>query len=150
MTMFRAGAVLLESKRSLDSKTYQNWRSMPTKLTNDVLAAAIEGFEAQKKRIDGQIKGLRTMLDGERTEPVAESGGAPRKRRVSAAARRRMAIAQKARWAKVRGESRPQKPAAKAGPPVKRRISEEGMKGIIAATKKRWALVRAAAAKTAK
>ena len=36
---------------------------MPTqKLTNEMIAAAIEGFEAQKRRIDSHIAELRGML----------------------------------------------------------------------------------------
>jgi hypothetical protein len=53
-----------------------------------------------------------------------------------------MALAQKARWAKIKGEIEPLSPAAPE--PIKRRISPEGMKRIIAATKKRWRLKRAA------
>jgi len=50
-----------------------------------------------------------------------------------------MALAQRARWAKIKGEIAP--PPATVKP--KRRISAEGMKRIIAATKKRWRLQRA-------
>jgi len=57
-------------------------------------------------------------------------------------------IAQRKRWAKIRGESEP--PAPAKAPKAKRRISEEGMKRIIAATKKRWRLQKAAAKAPAK
>ena len=56
---------------------------------------------------------------------------------------RKMAMAQKARWAKIKGESEPSAPAK--APKAKRRISKEGMARIIAATKKRWRLQKAAA-----
>jgi len=39
-------------------------KPMPTKLTSEIIAAAIEGFESQKRHIDGQIAELRQMLDG--------------------------------------------------------------------------------------
>jgi hypothetical protein len=55
-----------------------------------------------------------------------------------------MAMAQRARWAAIRGESEPSTPEA-AKP--KRKLSAAGRKAIIAATKKRWALKRAEAAK---
>ena len=117
---------------------------MPTKLTPEIITAAIEGFEAQKTRIDAQIAELRAVLSGGSTESAATPEPPTRKRkRFSAAARRKMAMAQKARWAKIRGESGPSAPAK--APKVKRRISEEGMKRIIAATKKRWRLQKAAA-----
>jgi hypothetical protein len=106
-------------------------------LTPEIIAAAIIGFEQQKLHIDTQIAELRSLLTGGPAEPTAAAPGAPtRKRRVSAAARRKMALGQKARWAKVRGESEPATPEA---PKPKRRISKEGMARIIAATKKRWA-----------
>jgi hypothetical protein len=56
-----------------------------------------------------------------------------------------MALAQKARWAKIKGEIEPPSPPTPKPPKPKRRISAEGMKRIIAATKKRWRLQKAAA-----
>ena len=45
---------------------------MPTyKLTPQIILAAIDGFEAQKLRIDAQIAQLREMLDGGSTTPAA-------------------------------------------------------------------------------
>jgi len=37
---------------------------MPTRLTNEIIAAAIDGFEGHKKRIDQQVAELRAMLSG--------------------------------------------------------------------------------------
>ena len=120
---------------------------MSKKLTREIINAAIDGFRAQKSRLDQRIAELRTMLNGGSPQVATASEPAPRKRRkMSAAARHRIAKAQKARWAKVRDESRPA--AGKVAKP-KRRISPEGLKRIIAATKKRWRLQRAAA-KTSK
>jgi hypothetical protein len=119
---------------------------MPTKLTHEIITAAIEGFEAQKTRIDAQIAELRAVLTGGSTEPAAPSESPTRKRkRFSAASRRKMAMAQKARWAKIKGESEPPAPAKPEATKPKRRISKEGMAKIIAATKKRWRLQKAAA-----
>jgi hypothetical protein len=121
---------------------------MPTKISPEILAAAIEGFEAQKKNIDAQIAELRHTLSGGPVETPATPEAHARKRKgFSAGVRRKMALAQKARWAKIRGESEPTEPAAtkaKEAPKAKRRISAEGMKRIIAATKKRWRLAKAA------
>jgi hypothetical protein len=120
---------------------------MPTqKLTNEILIAAIEGFSAQRQRLDAKIAELRVMLSGGPAEPAAAPGAPPRKRKkFSAAARRRMKEAQQRRWAKIRGESEPSTTPEPSKP--KRRISEEGMKRIIAATKKRYRLQKAQAAK---
>src|SRR5438270_1395488 len=117
---------------------------MPTpKLSAEIIAAAIEGFESQKRRIDTQIGELRAMLSGGRTEGAATSA-APRKRKVSAAARRRMAEGQKKRWAAIKAVSK--EPEAEPTKP-KRKISAAGRRAISEATKRRWALKRAEAAK---
>ena len=121
---------------------------MPAKLSNEVLLAAIEGFESQKRQIDTRIADLRQMLNGRGTESVGEKETPTRKRRkFSVAARRPMREAQQRRWAAVRGETEPSKLAAAKVPARKRRLSAAGRKAIIAATKKRWALKRAEKAK---
>jgi hypothetical protein len=121
---------------------------MPTKLSIELLLAAIEGFPSQKKHIDTQIAELRQLQNGNRTESAASAQVRTRKRRkFSAAARGRMREAQQRRWAAVRGQTQPSKPATTKAPARKRRLSAAGRKAIIAATKKRWALKRAGAAK---
>src|SRR5216683_1220004 len=102
---------------------------MPTqKLTPEIITAAIEGFEAQKVRLDTQIADLRQMLDGGSPEAAATKETRPGKRKISAAARRRMALGQKKRWAAIKGASEPSAPARVEPPKPKRRISAEGMK----------------------
>jgi hypothetical protein len=121
---------------------------MPTpKLTNEIITAAIEGFESQKRRIDDQIAELRAMLPAGTTDTAATPEAPTRKRKkFSAAARKRMKEAQQLRWAKIRGESEPPAPATPAKP--KRKLSKAGKAAIVAALKKRWALKRAEAAKS--
>jgi hypothetical protein len=124
---------------------------MPTKLDNEILAAAIEGFEAQKRHIDTQIAEIRQKLGGGSAEPAAAPEPGRKRRKMSAAGRKRIAEAQRKRWAASRKESVAPAKAAKAdAPKAKRRLSAAGRKRIIEATKKRWALVRAAAAEAAK
>jgi len=120
---------------------------MPTqKLTPEIIHAAIEGFESQKRRIDSQIDELRQLLNGGSAEPAAESGTPARKRKISAAGRRRMAAAQKARWAKLRGEAEPTSSLAAHKPArQKRKLSAAGRKAISEATKRRWEAKRAEA-----
>jgi hypothetical protein len=124
---------------------------MPTKLNNDILAAAIEGFEAQKKRIDAQIAELRQLTTGGNSEPTATPEPGRKRWKMSAAGRKRIAEAQRKRWAVAKKDSgtasKTAKPVAKK---AKRKMSAEGRKRISEATKKRWALVRAAAARAAK
>ena len=77
-------------------------------IENDILQAALEGLEAQKARIDDQIRTVRAALGGKTvssrpaTEPGAAAGSAKGKRELSAAARARIAAAQKKRWAEYR------------------------------------------------
>jgi hypothetical protein len=111
---------------------------------SEIITAAIEGFEAQKARLDAQISELRATLSGEPVTPAATPKGPKLKRRkMSAAARARMAEAQRKRWAAVRKASAPSIP--EAAPKPKRKLSADGRKAIIAALKKRWAAKRAAA-----
>src|SRR5260370_27420683 len=109
---------------------------MPTpKLNAEIIAAAIEGFESQKRRIDTQIGELRAMLSGGRTEGTARPEAPTRRRKVSAAARRRMAEAQKKRWAAIKAESKTPESAARLEPSKpKRKISAAGRHAISEAT----------------
>jgi hypothetical protein len=119
---------------------------MPTKLSKEVVLAAIEGFQSQNRQIDTQIAELRQMLNGHRTVSLASPEEPTRKRKkFSAASRRRMKEAQQRRWAAVKGDTAPSSPATAKSPKRKRHLSAAGRQAIIAATKKRWALKRAAA-----
>ena len=116
------------------------------KLTPEIITAAILGFEEQKRHIDTKIAELRAVLSGARSETASSLETPKRKRReMSAAARARIAEAQRKRWAASKKMSQPSTPAA--APKPKRRLSAAGRRAIIAATKKRWALKRAEARK---
>jgi hypothetical protein len=68
-----------------------------------IITAAITGFEAQKQRINSKIAELRRLLNHRDGQASTE---APRvKRKMSAAFRRRIALAQKKRWAAIKGRS---------------------------------------------
>ena len=75
---------------------------------SELLNAALEGLEAQKKRIEEQIGQVQAMLGRRRGRPPASAAAAPavekpaRRRKLSAAARKRIAAAQKRRWAEYR------------------------------------------------
>jgi hypothetical protein len=116
---------------------------MRQKLTPQIISAAISGFEQQKAQIDVQIAELRAMLSEGRNEiPPATVNGSKR-RIVSARARRKMAEAQKARWAKSRGKAETEElPAPKA----KRKLSAAARATMAANLKK----ARAAKARKAR
>jgi len=111
---------------------------MPRKplLDATVLQAALQGLEQQRTEVEKRIATVRALLGARKPEAgVAPSGGKPKRTR-SAAARKRMAAAQRKRWAAL-------KAAQKESAPKKRRLSAEGRRNIIEATKKRWAAFRA-------
>ncbi|HEU0120942.1 MAG TPA: hypothetical protein VFQ91_10485 [Bryobacteraceae bacterium] len=82
-------------------------------LDQSLLAAALEGYEAQLARLNSQIAQVKTLLPrGKKTidSPMGGETHAPmlkrRKRReVSEEGRQRMAEAQRRRWAAHRGET---------------------------------------------
>ena len=122
------------------------------KLTPEIITAAILGFEEQKRHIDSKIAELRAMLPGGPGETASTPEvPTPKRRKFSAAARRRMKEAQQRRWAKIKGESEPAAPAKPVAPKPKRKLSAAGRKAIQDALRRRWAQKRAdAAEKTAR
>jgi hypothetical protein len=117
---------------------------MPKQLTSQIIEAAIKGYEAQKAEIDSQIAELKSMLDGGSKETAATPSetGKPKRKKFSLASRKKMAAAQRARYARLRGESEPTE--AEAAKPKKRKMSAAGRKAIAAAAKKRWKAIKAA------
>lgn len=77
---------------------------MPPKLTPELIAAAITGLQARKTRIDAHLTELKQMSAAPTraglSAKTADASTVPRKkRRFSAAAKARMAAAQRKRWA---------------------------------------------------
>ena len=93
------------------------------KLSPEIIQAAIEGFEAQKSRIDAQIAQLRQMLDGDRRDRLEAAAPSPapqkRKRRLSAAGRKAIAEAARKRWAAIRAKNAEPSPASSKKTPRK-------------------------------
>ncbi len=79
---------------------------------HSLLTAALEGLELQKQRIDEQIQQVRSLLGkapARRGRPPSPTNGAAtndapvtKRARLSTAARKRIAAAQKRRWAEYR------------------------------------------------
>jgi hypothetical protein len=110
------------------------------KLTDNDLSAIIVGYESERDRIAARIVEIRQILSGGRSEPAVSTETAKPRKKRSAAVRRKMALAQRARYARLKQDSEPA-PAAK---PKKRKLSAAGKAAIVAALKKRWADVKAA------
>ena len=88
-------------------------RPANTMRDRSLLAAALEGLELQRQRIDQQIQEVRSLLGktpGRRGRPPGSTNsstannaaGKRRAGRLSPAARKRIAAAQKRRWAEYR------------------------------------------------
>jgi hypothetical protein len=116
----------------------------------ELLKAALFGYQVQSDRLEATIADIRAQLGergpGRRPKAATDSveQAAPKKRTMSASARRRIALAQKKRWAAYHEQqAEPVKPTKRK----KRKMSAEGKARIIAATKARWAAYRKAKAK---
>lgn len=101
----------------------------------DILKAAIEGFEHQRKMLDETIAELRAELDGTAAAPATTT--TPTRKPMSAAAKRRIRQGQLKRWAAVKAQT--PTPAAKP----KRKLSSAQLKAMRENAKKARAARRA-------
>jgi len=100
------------------------------------------------EKLDQIISGIES-LNG--AGAAAPSNGVQPKRIISAASRRKMARAQKARWAGIRKQSQPVLVGAKSAgsAPAKRTMSASARRKIATAQRARWAKIRAQEKKAA-
>jgi len=112
------------------------------------LENALRELREKRRQAQVEIDKLDQIISG--IESLNGTGAAPSKtaqtkRIISAASRRKMALAQKARWANLRKKSQPIAVVEKLGlAPARRTMSAAGRKRIAAAQRARWAKVRAA------
>jgi hypothetical protein len=116
------------------------------KQDTELLEAALIGFQHKRDQLEQKIADLRSQIGGNSASgpaPAAATPGASatKKRTMSASARKRIALAQRKRWAAYKAEHGA-KPAAAPKAQKKRVISAAGRARIAAATKKRWAAYR--------
>ena len=73
---------------------------MPTtKLTPEIIHAAIKGYELQKAELDGKIADLRAALSGRPPKATFASATPGQSRRLSPAGRKAISEAARKRWA---------------------------------------------------
>lgn len=137
----------------------------------DILNSYLEAqqkLQQEKTQIESRLQQINSVLEGT-AQPKARRGRPPKaakspaiespapktgrkSRKRSAAVRAKMAAAQQARWAKLKGESKSEKPAAVEAPKAaepkpqkskKRKMSAEARARIAAAAKARWAKAKA-------
>ena len=103
------------------------------------LSGIVQVLKDERDRIEKQLSALNAALAafvGVYGGKAPTIGAAKTKHRVSAAVRRKMSLAQKARWAKV-------SPKAQPSAKPKRVMSASARRKIAAAQRARWAMVRA-------
>jgi hypothetical protein len=105
-----------------------------------LLEAALVGFDQMRRNVEEKMADIRRQLGSGDGMPGAAPGQG-RRRTMSPAARRRIAAAQRKRWAAVRANAKPAR--------AKRTMSAAARKRIAAAQRKRWALLKAQKAKPA-
>jgi hypothetical protein len=119
----------------------------------ELLKAALFGYQVQSERIEATIADIQAQLGhrGPGRPPKAATNGteevAPGKRTMSPSARKKIALAQKKRWAAFHEEKGEPGRPKNVKSPKKRQMSAEGKARIAAATKARWEAYRAAKAK---
>jgi hypothetical protein len=100
----------------------------------------------ERSQLDSAIsalEGVHTAPRRGRPPKSAQAASSPKKRHMSASARARIAAAQKARWAKQKGQAAPPAAKKKSG---RKGMSAASRKRISEMMKKRWAARKKAAA----
>jgi len=120
----------------------------------ELLEAALYGLEHKRNEIEQRMAQLQRQLGVRGGRSTAKASGrneagelTGKKRTLGAAARRRIAAAQRKRWAEAR-KAKGEAPSATRGG-TKRKMSAAARKRIGEATRKRWAEFRAKKAATA-
>ena len=115
------------------------------------LTNALQELREERKKAQSQVEKLDQAISViESLSGGGSSGDGNRPGRViSAASRRKMALAQQARWAKAKNGSQAAATTKAASAPVKRTMSASARRKIAAAQKARWAKWKAAQKKAA-
>jgi hypothetical protein len=110
----------------------------------------VETLKSERDKLQKDVNRLNAAikaLGGSATTGPSTTGKRPK---LSAAGRARIAAAQRARWAKLRGQGGKAQKANVVSMPAKRKtMSPAARKKIAAAQKARWAKVKAAQKKSA-
>jgi hypothetical protein len=111
------------------------------------LASIVSELRVERTNLANQLRHVDAALSvlGKLNGGSNHSNANHPKRIISAASRRKMALAQRARWAKVRKGPKPTTEVAKTtgSSHVKRTMSASARRKIAAAQKARWAKLKA-------
>jgi hypothetical protein len=95
------------------------------------LSTVVQQLKKERERVHKEVQRIDAALDALGS---VNSNGSSRRYTMSAAARRKISLAQKARWAKQKANGQPARP--------KGTISAAGRRRIAAAQRARWAKVK--------
>ena len=104
----------------------------------DSLTGVVQFLKKEQDRLTRELRGIGAALAAFGEAYGKQTGT----RKLSASARARIAAAQRARWAKVRGKAK--QPAKVVPIRAKRTLSAAARRKIAAAQRARWARVKAA------
>jgi hypothetical protein len=108
------------------------------------LTSALQQLRAERKQAQAHLEKLDqaiSVIESLNGSGTFRKAGQPI-RIISAASRRKMAQAQRARWAKARKESQPALVTTTGSVPVKRTMSAAARRKIAAFQRARWAKVK--------
>jgi len=111
------------------------------------LDSALQQLRDERKQAESQLEKLGAAIsvleDLTKRDGFKSANGVPRRGRLSASARRRIAEAQRARWARVRAQKKSGKPGQGSSSNAARRtLSAAARRKIAAAQRARWARVK--------
>ena len=116
------------------------------------LSNALQELRAERKQAQARVESIDqaiSVIESLNGSGAVQQANQPT-RVISQASRRKMARAQRARWAKARNGSQPIAPAKTTAPaPVKRTMSAAARRKIAAFQKARWAKIKAQQKKAA-
>ena len=109
-----------------------------------LMQSVISELQKERRRLEDELHRVAAALTAfgnvyMRGSPPKAAGATRKKRTISAAGRKRIAVAQRARWAKIKGQKVVSISARKG-----RKMSPAARKRIVAAQKARWAKWRKA------
>ena len=117
------------------------------------LSGIMQQLKKERDRVERELSGLNAAIAAFVNVYSGKSKPAQgrKRRKMSVAARRKVAAAQRARWAKVRKDSQPVVASKTTGaaPVAKHTMSPAARKKISAFQRARWAKVRAGQKKSA-
>lgn len=71
-----------------------------------MMQSVVAQLQKERARLENELRGVTAALSAFGTTYMKGSKAAPRKRNISVAGRKRIAAAQRARWAKVRANTK--------------------------------------------